>query len=100
MGRALAEMLTEQAQTSLTQAVAEVGKFDAEQRERLRQFTTQVMERAEYAEGQAETNGQGTGQTTGFEMASPASPVDLQAMLDDLRAEIAQLRTELKQPRG
>ena len=43
VGRALAESLYEQAEHALTDALSELGKFDAEQRERLRTFTDQVI---------------------------------------------------------
>jgi hypothetical protein len=46
VGRALAEALYEQLESAATNALAELGKFDAEQRQRLRQFTDRVAERA------------------------------------------------------
>ena len=46
VGRAVAEICNEQFENALTDALSELGKFDAEQRERLRQFTAEVMERA------------------------------------------------------
>jgi len=46
VGRAVAEVLNEQLENALTDALSELGKFDAEARENLRQFTQQVIERA------------------------------------------------------
>ncbi len=43
VGRALAETLYERAEASLTNALSDLGKLDAELREELRQFTEQVM---------------------------------------------------------
>ena len=39
MGRAFAEGLYEQLENLLTNTMSELGKFDAQQRENLRQFT-------------------------------------------------------------
>lgn len=95
VGRALAEALYEQAEATLSDVMSEVGKFDAEQRERLRQFTDQVLERANRAEEVAMR-----GRTTTAIVPIDSQPTDLQAMIDELRAEIAQLRAELKRYRG
>jgi multidrug efflux pump subunit AcrA (membrane-fusion protein) len=91
VGRAIAQALGEQLEDALTNALSEVGKFDAEQRERLRQFTEQVMERAER---DAETVT--LGRTTTAIVPIGSQPVDLQATIDELRAEIARLRAELQ----
>lgn len=91
VGRALAQALNEQLEDALTNALSELGKFDAEQRERLRQFTEQVMESAER---EAETAMRG--RTTTAIVPIGSQPVDLQATIDELRAEIARLRAELQ----
>jgi predicted RNase H-like nuclease (RuvC/YqgF family) len=83
-GRALAEVLNEKAEEAFTNALSELGKFDAEQRERLRQVMEEVRLRAEQEAAKE-------GATTGTE----SSP-DLQEEIDELRAEIARLRAELK----
>ncbi len=44
VGRALAQAINEQVEEALTNALSELGKFDAEQRERLREFTQEVMD--------------------------------------------------------
>jgi Sec-independent protein translocase protein TatA len=94
VGRALAESLYEQAENSLTEGLSELGKLDAELRERLRNFTEQVIERANQAEETAL-------QTKTTVSVSPNfQPADLQAMIDELRAETAQLKTELKRYRS
>jgi polyhydroxyalkanoate synthesis regulator phasin len=90
VGRALAEVLNERLEAYLTDALSELGKFDAEAREQIRQFTQEVLERANQAEAAA-----GTTTNTGS-----SQPVDLQAEIDELRAEIALLRTELQRYRS
>lgn len=94
-GRAVAEVLTERLEATLTDALSELGKFDAEAREHLRCFTEEVTQRANRA---AESAGVGT-TNTGFG-ESGTEVTDVQAMVDDLRAEIATLRTELQRYRS
>ena len=94
VGRAMAEVVNEQLENALTDALSELGKFDAEQRERLRQFTQEVMERANR---EAANNSSGTTTT----VSSPGSQsTDVQANIDELRAEIALLRAELQRHRS
>lgn len=88
LGRALAEVLTEKVEDNLTNALSEFGKFEAEQRENLRQFLTEVERRA--AQG-AEQGAMGVGSTPGTTQMD-----DLQETLDQLRAEMASLKAELK----
>lgn len=95
VGRAVAEIINEQLENSLTDALSELGKFDAEARERLRLFTEQVIERANR---EAETSK--LGRTTTALVPQGSQPVDLQAMIDELRAEIALLRAELQRYRS
>lgn len=95
VGRAVAEVLSERLEYALTDALSELGKFDAELREQLRQFTEEVMERANKA---ADAASAGIHTTT--EGQSGSEPADLQAMIDELRAEIALLRTELQRYRS
>ena len=89
VGRAMAQVLNEQLEDALTNALSEVGKFDAEQRERLRQFTESVRERA-----QREAEIAMEGRTSTVSVGSHS--VDLQATIDELRAEIARVRAELQ----
>jgi uncharacterized protein YicC (UPF0701 family) len=91
LGRATAEVLAEELEHGLTDVMSNVGRFDAEQRERLRQFTQQVVTRAE-AEASSATETHGTTSTT----ASTANSSDVQEIIDELRAEIAQLRAALQ----
>jgi polyhydroxyalkanoate synthesis regulator phasin len=94
VGRAVADLLYEQLEHAVTDALSELGKFDAEQRERLRQFTTEAIARAQQAE---EATMQGRTSPTG---PIGSQPTDLQATIDELRAEIAQLRAELQRYRS
>lgn len=95
VGRAAAEALGEQLENGLTNAMSELGKFDAEQRESWRQFTEQVLERASREEELAMQNRAAVATTP-----NRASSEDLQATIDELRAQIAQLRAELQRYRN
>jgi phage shock protein A len=95
VGRALAEALAEQVEIATTNALSELGKFDAEMREQLRQFTEQVIERAARAEELATQ-----GRTTSAIVPVDSQSDDLQTMIDELRAETAQLRAELQRYRS
>lgn len=95
VGRAAAEILTEKLEFAITDALSELGKWDAQTREELRQFTEEVIERANRAADAA-----GATQTTGYGETGSTPPVDLQATIDELRAEIATLRTELQRYRS
>jgi len=95
VGRAAAEVVGEKLEIALTDALSELGKFDAEAREQLRQFTLQVMERANR---EAETTT--VSRTTTTRVTPSSQSVDEQAMIDELRAEIALLRTELQRHRS
>ena len=114
-GRALAEVFSEKLEESFTSAMSDLGKFDAEQRENLRQFMEEVQLRAERAAGNtaypaatppSPSAARTTTTTTATTTTTPSRSInidinttnsdDLQAMLDQLRAEIATLRSELK----
>ncbi len=105
VGRALAAALSERAGHLVSDGLSQLGKFDAEQRENFRQFTDEVMVRAEQEKARAEENGAGRGYAGGASVASPRSPAansdteDLQATIDNLRAEIAQVRAAIQQHR-
>ncbi|MGB5710027.1 MAG: DUF6825 family protein [Waterburya sp.] len=108
-GRALAEVMSEKLEESFTSAMSDLGKFDAEQRENLRQFVEEVQLRAERAEGSTTypTSNSNSNSNSANKVSSTinidtssTNPDDLQAMLDQLRAEIATLRSELKKYRN
>lgn len=90
LGRATAEVLAEELEHGLTDVMSNVGKFDAEQRERLRQFTQQVIARAEAESSTAAV------QTHSATHSSTVNDSDVQEIIDELRAEIAQLRAALQ----
>jgi spore germination protein YaaH len=106
-GRALAEIMSEKLEESFTNTMSDLGKFDAEQRENLRQFMEEVQLRAERASGTTvypNSSNNGSRTTTSSYRGvnidiSSTNSEDLQTMLDQLRAEIATLRTELKKYR-
>ncbi|QSJ15753.1 hypothetical protein JYQ62_28740 [Nostoc sp. UHCC 0702] len=91
VGRAVAEVINERIEVAFTDALSELGKFDAEAREHLRQFTDEVLERANRASEAA-----GSGQASPSSRPTGSDQADLQAEIDELRAEIALLRTELQ----
>jgi len=87
IGRATAEAIIEQLEDTLTDALSAFSKFDAEQREKIRNFTDTVIEKADRAEGETV-------------IQSPVQEVDLQEVIDKLRAEVANLRSELQEYRN
>lgn len=94
VGRALADTLYDHAELAFTDALSELGKLDAELRENLRTLSDRVVERAAQEEAAA---------TQGRSSHAPASPFqsdDLQTVIDELRAEVARLRSELNQYRS
>ncbi|MGB7708000.1 MAG: DUF6825 family protein [Microcoleus sp.] len=99
VGRALAEALYEQLESAATNALSELGKFDAEQRQRLRQFTDRVVERANREADSAMQHRTGTATTTTTTIQD-TQPADLQATIDELRAEVALVRSELQRYRS
>lgn len=94
VGRALAAAVSERAEHLVSDSLAQLGKFDAEQRENLRQFTEEVMVRAEQEKAAAGANTT----TASTSVGSPATE-DLQVTIDNLRAEIAQVRAAIQQHR-
>lgn len=101
VGRAVAELINERMENTVTEALSELGRFDAEQREHLRQFVEEALARADRAAGASPTT-----------VAAPApasegvtQPInlregDLQTNIDDLRAEAAELRSQLNRYRN
>ncbi|HTL90339.1 MAG TPA: hypothetical protein VL134_13140 [Leptolyngbya sp.] len=95
VGRAIAEVAYERLEAGVTDALSELGKFDAEQRENLRQFVDEVLDRAQREAASATP----TRPTTTIVPLDLETGGDLQATIDDLRAEIAELRSELQRYR-
>jgi hypothetical protein len=93
IGRVLAESIGSAVEKTLTNTLSEVGKFDAEQREALRKFATDVLEKASAEAAEAVPDGVGNPTGTG-------ESDDLQEVIDNLRAETAQLRAELQKYRN
>ena len=88
LGRALAQSLNDKVGETLTYTLSELGKVNAEQGEKLRQFTQEVLDRAarETSDAGGNTN-----------IVDPnGQPVDVQETIDQLRAEIARLRAEIQ----
>jgi hypothetical protein len=98
LGRAVAEVLSETAEKALTEVLSELGKFDAEQRINIQNFVEQVNRRAESAMQNNSGNGPSASSNAGY--AGVSLDRDLQATIDDLRAEIAEVRTELQRYRA
>jgi hypothetical protein len=103
VGRALAGILSEQLERGFTETLSELGKFDAEQRERFRQLTQEVLERAEREEAATvnhSSNPSYPQRTSNSAIVPYGVSGDLQTTIDELRAEIAQLRSELQRYRS
>ena len=90
LGRAFAEVLSEKIEDSVANALSDLGKFDAEQRENLRQFIEEVQARAA---NDVTSDNVAIATVDGVVLVSAD---DLQETLDKLRAEIASLKAELK----
>ncbi|AFY70127.1 hypothetical protein Pse7367_1851 [Thalassoporum mexicanum PCC 7367] len=88
VGRATAEAIVDRLEDTLTDFLSAVGKFDAERREDFRNFTEAVMSKTVRVETTAAAT-YGTGY----------SSADLQELIDNLRAEVAHLKSELQQYR-
>ena len=87
IGRATAEAVINRIEETVTDTLSALGKFDAEQREQVRKFVDTVLEKAEKQKDVVVPN-DGT-----------IDSDELQETIDNLRAEIAQLRIELQQYR-
>lgn len=91
LGRAFAEVLSEKVEDGVTNALSELGKFDAEQRQNLRQFIDEVQARA--------ANDVSQDSSAIATVDGPVTADELQETLDKLRAEIASLKSELRNHR-
>jgi polyhydroxyalkanoate synthesis regulator phasin len=87
IGRATAEAVIDRIEETVTDTLSALGKFDAEQREHIRTFVETILEKAEQQKGTVTTED------------SDIAPDELQETIDNLRAEIAQLKSELQQYR-
>ncbi|ACA98463.1 conserved hypothetical protein [Picosynechococcus sp. PCC 7002] len=94
-GRAFAEVLKERVEDSLTDLLSDLGKFDAERNQWFQEFAQEVQTRAER---EAANQGNSSRPIT-IDIDGDDRPADLQEMIDNLRAEIASLKAELKQYR-
>jgi GTP1/Obg family GTP-binding protein len=83
VGRATAEALTEKIEDALADLFSSIAKFDAQQRQNLREFVAIVQAKVEQEMGEV----------------SKQNGVDAQELIDNLRAEIAQLKAELQKYR-
>ena len=100
LGRAVAEVMGEKLEDAYTNAMSELGKFDAEQRENMRIFMEEVQLRAQQAANTGSATTSTTTSGTSSNSSDPDEPEHLQEMLDQLRSQIAELRSELKQYRN
>ena len=97
-GRVAAEILTEKANQAATELLSELGKLDAERREAMREFIDEVNIRANTV--QSNTVQSNVAQSNTAQSRNSPSESDLQATIDDLRAEIAATRNELQRYRN
>ncbi|BDA40205.1 DUF6825 family protein [Candidatus Atelocyanobacterium thalassae] len=87
LGRAFAEVLGEKIEESLTNTLSELSKLGAEQEENLNDFIQEIKIRAKNNLTQDDPSNI---------TVNDFSSIDLQETIDDLRAEIARLKAELK----
>jgi glutaminase len=102
-GRVAAEILTEKANRAATELLSELGKLDAERREAMREFIDEVNIRANTVQANtAESNAaeSNAARSNAAQSSNSLSESDLQATIDDLRAEIAATRNELQRYRN
>ncbi len=99
VGRALAAAVSERAEHLMSDGLSQLGKFDAEQRENFRQFTEEVMARAEQERTAAGVAESSSSSSPAASAGASDNSEDLQATIDNLRAEIAQARAALQQYR-
>ncbi|PZO22425.1 MAG: hypothetical protein DCF25_02910 [Leptolyngbya foveolarum] len=98
VGRALAAAVSDRAEHLVSDGLSKLGKFDAEQREYFRQFTEEVMARAEQEKADAGAE-QATAGSSATSTGASVDTEDLQATIDNLRAEVAQVRAAIQQYR-
>jgi hypothetical protein len=91
VGRALAQALNEQLEDALTNALSELGNLMPSNVSDCGNLRSKSWKGAER---EAETTMRG--RTTTAIVPIGSQPVDLQATIDELRAEIARLRAELQ----
>jgi hypothetical protein len=87
IGRATAEAVIDRLENTVSDALSALGKFDAEQREQIRIFVETVMEKADKQKSTVKPDD------------GEIEPEELQETIDNLRAEIAQLKSELQEYR-
>ena len=98
VGRAFAEVLGERVEDTVTNTLSELGQLEAKQQEAMREFVEEVMARAEQNQdgpAPASPPTASNSSSTNTSQATQRSPEDVQAMVDELRASVASLRTEL-----
>jgi polyhydroxyalkanoate synthesis regulator phasin len=97
VGRATAGGLLEKLEDAVTDLLSEVGKREADWRDQLREFTEAVITRAdaEQAEAMADLSSESRSYAT-----SRMATADVQRTVDELRAEVARLRSELQRFRN
>ncbi len=88
IGRATAEAVIDRIEETVTDALSALGKFDAEQREHIRTLVETIIEKADQQKGTVTTDD------------NDIEPDELQETIDNLRAEIAHLKSELQQYRN
>ena len=88
IGKALTEVVSEKVEDNITNLLSDLGKFDAETRQRLQEFTQEVKARAQ-------ADKQKSSQTNTNVTIDVDTIADPQELLDELRHEIARLKSEL-----
>ena len=88
IGKAITEVVGEKIEDNLTNVLSDLGKFDAETKEKFQELTQEIKARAEI-------NKQNSNINSDTITVKADVTVDTQELLDELRHEIARLKAQL-----
>ena len=97
-GRVFAEVLTEKVEETLTDVLSDLGKLDAERNQWFREFGEEFQARTEREMQNGGSSSSSSKKPITINIDDDETP-DLQEVIDDLRAEIASLKAELREYR-
>ena len=97
-GRVFAEVLTEKVEATLTDVLSDLGKLDAERNQWFREFGEEFQARTEREMKNGGSSSSSSKKPITINIDDEETP-DLQEVIDNLRAEIASLKAELREYR-
>lgn len=98
-GRVFAEVLTEKVEATVTDVLSDLGKLDAERNQWFREFSEEFQARTEKEMQNGGGVSSNSKQPITINIDDDEATPDLQQVIDDLRAEIAYLKAELREYR-